>query len=381
MMDGITDTCPKTCRWVVGCMTGTSVDAIDAALCEMSQVEGQLSAACVARASVSLGSLRADLLAMAEGQPHEPSAFVRAARYLGSLHADLVERLCAESLPRDASLDLLVAHGQTICHLPEAGRARGEPGLSWQLFDPWPAVRRLSVPVLYDLRQADLIAGGQGAPITPIADVTLFGGQCDWVINLGGICNISDLRGSPMGRDVAPCNLLIDQVVQQLFPGMAFDEGGAIAATGRVHCDLFAPLRSLLPGQRLVSLGREDFGAARVRPLVEQARARWSAPDIVASAVSFVATAIGGCVRGGAAKRVVLAGGGVLNQALVSAIRAACPEQCEVLTSDELGIEPQARESVCMAVLGAHCAAGVPITHASTTGASSPGRAGVWAYP
>ena len=368
-------------KWVVGCMTGTSVDGIDAALCEISGVEDGFTARCVARESARIGALRTTLVAMTQGRAHLPAEFLAAARGLGVLHADVVERLCAASLPPSARLDLVVAHGQTICHMPDSGRARREPGMSWQLFDPWPAVRRLGVPVLYDLRQADLIAGGQGAPITPVADAALFGGRCDWVINLGGICNVSDVRATPVGRDIGPCNLLIDQVVQMLFPQVPYDDGGAIAVTGRAHADVFQSLHPALPGERTRSLGREDFGAALIAGLVQRARPRMAPPDIVASAVAFVGGMIADCVRRGAARRVVLAGGGVLNRALVASIRAACPPPCEVLTSDALGIDPQAREAVCMAVLGALSAAGKPITNTSTTGASSPGRAGVWAYP
>jgi len=362
-------------------MTGTSVDGIDAALCEMSYVHGSLATRCLGRGSEPLGSLRKVLLQMARGKPFRPSDFLRAARRLGVLHAEVAERLCAKSLPSTAHLDLLVAHGQTVCHLPDAGRTAGEGGLSWQLFDPWPCVRQLRVPVLYDLRQADLIAGGQGAPITPVADAALFAGRCDVVINLGGICNVSDIREMPTGRDVGPCNLLIDQVVQLLYPGMEYDDAGAIAAQGVPHSDIFASLRASapVPVDRPVSLGREDFSSDRIEPLVAQTRL--GAPDVVASAVAFVAEMIGRYVADAGARRILLAGGGVRNRTLVHAIQVACPDHCAVMTSEALGIEPQAREAVCMAVLGALTAVGEPITNASITGALSPGSAGAWAYP
>lgn len=362
------------CRWVVGCMSGTSLDGVDAALCEISWPEGHLAVRCVGHAGEPLGSLREVLLGMARGDPHPPEDLVGAARRLGALHATLVERLRDAFLPAGARLDLLVAHGQTICHLPHTG-------LSWQLFDPWPCVRRLGVPVLYDLRQADLIAGGQGAPITPVADAVLFAGRCDVVVNLGGICNVSDVRGEVTGRDVGPCNLLIDQVVQRLFPDLPYDDAGAIAAAGKVRGDLFAPLQDALPADRLVSLGREGFGVERIAALVAQAAARWPAADIVASAVAFVAEVIGGWVERAGARRIVLAGGGVRNATLVASIRAACPAPCTVISSDVLGVDPQAREAVCMAVLGALTDAGRPITTAAITGAQAPSRAGAWAYP
>ncbi len=136
-------------------MTGTSLDGLDAALVEVVGRGLALRARLIAHESQPLDDLRSMLVALATHQSQPPATYLRTARQLGELHAAAVHALCQHHLPKTATLDFVAAHGQTICHLP------GEH-LSWQLFDPWPIVRQLNVPVVYDLRQADLIAGGEG---------------------------------------------------------------------------------------------------------------------------------------------------------------------------------------------------------------------------
>ena len=258
---------PRT-RWVVGCMTGTSLDGLDAALVKIEGTGLDMRAMFEGMVSKPLAGLAPDLKHLAEGNPAKPIDYLRAARSLGELHADAVDELLANKAPGSAGgsvtphtphqhtspparkrhesdtrsarrenatnddgsderrpttdppaepgafkIDFVVAHGQTIWHAPRDDVGR----LSWQLFDPWPIVHRLNVPVCYDLRQADLIAGGEGAPITPIADWVMYRSDTRdrTIANLGGVCNVTYLFGgrevsSICASDVGLCNLLID---------------------------------------------------------------------------------------------------------------------------------------------------------------------------
>ena len=390
-------------RWVVGCMTGTSIDGLDSALATIDGEGEKIEARFVGAVHGPLGALRDILTSLARGEPHPPIRYMLAARQLGQLHAEAVAELCVRHLPKSAALAMVVVHGQTICHAPPtANRAespdQAEPGLSWQLFDPWPLVRRLGVPVLYDLRQADLIGGGQGAPITPMADWIMFRhpSRHRVIVNLGGICNHTDLPpGGGIeqvgGGDWGPCNLLIDGLVRRLFPSLDYDVDGRIAARGRPGDFIDGAMKSIDAlrqqrdnfGGRHASLGRENIGDPLIDRIAAAADADGIAPeDLIASAVEWVAAMIHRQVsRIADAADIVLAGGGALNPYLVERIDAGRRSTDRLIRCDELGVPATGREAVAMAVLGAATQDGLPITLPQVTACLNPGKAGTWSLP
>lgn len=373
--------CDPSIRLIAGCMTGTSLDGLDASLVEVSGEGLAMRAKLVGTVNLGLDELAEVLAPMAEGRPHPPMDYLRAARRLGELHALALERLCREYLPADGRLSLIAVHGQTIWHAPEKG-------VSWQLLDPQPIVSRLGVPVCFDLRQADLIAGGQGAPITPISDWVMFRhpDRDRLIVNLGGISNVTHLPagGSPkqvQGADIGPCNLLIDGVVRRLYPDRRFDTDGRIAKDGRIDLEVFGLIERhpAITGQATRSLGREDFTDSWISDLVDNLLDRLCPADIVASVVDAVARLI---ARSPLAKAhdVVLAGGGARNPVLVGRLQERLAGRA-VMLSDELGVPVEARESAGFAVLGALSRDGVPISLPGITGADVPGVAGHWVFP
>lgn len=366
---------------IVGCMTGTSLDGLDASLVEVTGEGLDIQARLVGMVSRELDGLYHLLKPMVDGEAHTPLDYLRASRQLGELHADAVEELCGQHLPAGATLDMVVAHGQTIWHAPDEG-------LSWQLFDPHPVARRLGVPVCFDLRQADLIAGGEGAPITPISDWVMYRHPTRErsIVNLGGISNVTHLPsdGTPdqiTGADLGPCNLLIDGVVRQLFPERRFDINGEMARQGRVNLEIYTLIQNhpAINGKATRSIGREDFTESWVHGIVDQLRAVLSPMDIIAGAVEAAARVVAEAGFAGT-RDVVLAGGGAKNPVLVERISAALNGH-DVVLSNELGVPVDARESAGFAVLGALCQDGVSITLPMVTGANAPGVAGHWVYP
>ena len=396
-------------RIVAGCMTGTSLDGLDVALVKIIGSGMDMRAELLGHHAMSLpDDLRSALMSLTSGAAHEPIVYMRASRVLGELHADGLEQLlasCSLSLEgegrgegealsnQDANekhnpskLDFITAHGQTIWHAPNDESnlpGAGAGPKSWQLFDPWPIVKRLGVPVCYDLRQADLIAGGQGAPLTPITDWVMYRQHADVVANLGGVLNTTNLDDDPSlitGGDIYPCNLLLDGLCKWYFD-QPYDDDGSHAMRGRttpvlVHA-IDEAVRTACAGRQ--SLGREQFSPGWQDRLVQTIGETDCPEDVIHTAARLIATQLGGTFReaGQPKERLVIAGGGVKNRTLVNLIEEQ--SYYEVSRSDDLGIPCEAREAMAFAVLGALSQDAVPISLPQVTGATNPGVAGVWA--
>ncbi|MEM8782696.1 MAG: anhydro-N-acetylmuramic acid kinase [Planctomycetota bacterium] len=368
-------------RYVLGAMTGTSLDGLDVALVRVDGVGLDMTAEYLGLVSRPLGELAEELRSFAAGEAHPALTFSLTSRTLGQAYADACVECVEKFLPEGRSLDLIVAHGQTIWHAPE-------DGVSWQLFDPMPCCRALRATVCFNLRQADLVAGGEGAPITPIADWVMFRhpDKHRLVVNLGGIANVTSLPPDrPIeqitGGDIGPCNILIDGIVQRLVKGKMYDEDGAIARTGTPTGCVVDVLEKhpALFGEGHHSLGREDFPEQWIDRLVSELRRQVAPADLIASAIEGVATLVAS-VAAPEADELILAGGGARNPVLVERIAALSPFE-SVVSSDAVGMPCEAREAAGFAVLGALSQDGVPITLSRITGAQRPGRAGMWVFP
>ena len=339
-------------RIVVGCMTGTSLDGIDGALVRVRGEGLGLRAEVVRHVSGPLGGVGAGLRRLADGEPMSADEIAGLALGLGAAHVPVIRGVLDGE-----RADLIAVHGQTVFH---------RPPVSWQLIQPAPIAAAFGCAVVSDLRASDLAAGGEGAPITPLADLVLFGSDAESraIVNLGGFCNVTLL---PAGggiddvgaADVCACNHVLDGLARRRL-GEPFDRDGAVAMAGRPDDRLVSELCALLGAQSGLkrSLGTGD----EVREWIETASGEGA--DVLASACAAVARTIAD--RVGAAERVVLAGGGVKNAALAAALRSACTG--EVVPSDELGVPAAAREAAAMAVLGALADDGVPITLPGVTG-------------
>ncbi len=295
------------------------------------------------------------------------------------LHVAVIRECCGQRQP-----DLICAHGQTVFHAPPH---------SWQLLQPAPIARVFGCPVVSDLRAADLAAGGQGAPITPLADLVLFGdiGRKQAIVNLGGFCNITllpaigadqdrkwqSVQTHIAARDVCACNHVLDLIARETL-GMPFDADGAVASTAAtVDHDALEALTGLLnaQGKSNRSLGTGDELTAWLHR-----HAHVPGPVLAFTACSAIARAISQACTD--AQALVLAGGGAHNRALVNLLRERCKERGQVMTTTaEFGMAVSGREAACFAVLGALCQDGVPITLSQVTGVNIPPVAGSWVYP
>jgi len=361
-------------RLIFACMTGTSLDALDAAALRVTGERLDLTSEVAAFTSAPFGSLADPLRALAQGESASAESFTRAARDLGEFHADALTKLAQDVGPPD----LIAIPGQTLFH---------EPPLSLQLINPWPVARRFDAPLVYDFRSADLAAGGQGAPITPIADWILFRSDSESraIINLGGFANITIL---PMGgdtdaiaaHDVCHCNHVLNAAAQHAV-GEPYDKDGALAARGSPDPEAVKDLLETFPAPH------ERRALGDVSPAIEWVK-RWrnerelSGEDVAASAVDAIARRLAESANrnGQGADRLLLAGGSVRNRALVEAIARHFGKPVD--TTAALGVDPLQREVVAIALLAALCQDGVPITLPQVTGVASPAPlAGAWIHP
>jgi len=353
-------------------MTGSSIDGIDTVVAEIEGVGLEIGARMLVHRKDELGPVAQGLRRAARQVPLTAGDLAGLALQFGERLAGAIHEATREAgvgVP-----DLVAVHGQTIVH---------KPPVSWQLLNPAPIARRLRCPVVFDLRQADLAAGGRGAPITPLADWVLFRrpDRRRAIVNLGGFCNASIVTpdlDDVLGFDICVCNHVLDAVARETL-GTPYDPDGRAARSGRSDHDAAEALRATLDDQRSArrSLGTGDEAEAWV---IEH-QGRLTGADLAATAIAAVSGCIAAAVEAHDVRDIVLAGGGARNLALAEAIHGApwsdrCP--CVVL-SDTLGVPVEAREALAMAVLGAMSADGVPITLPQVTGCRAPAPlAGSW---
>jgi anhydro-N-acetylmuramic acid kinase len=235
------------------------------------------------------------------------------------------------------------------------------------------------VPVVHDLRAADVAAGGQGAPLVPVYHRALyvrtrFSGSMA-VVNIGGVANITRIAadGSLVAGDTGPGNALIDDLVRER-TGARMDVGGTLAAKGAVDAGALDALLAHKWFDRRFpkSLDRNAFSLLPV--------ARLKTEDAAATLAAFTSgTIVKGIVMAGGADRIVIAGGGANNPAIVRAI--AADAGAPVTTAAELGWSPDFLEAEAFAFLAARSLRGLPLTFPGTTGVPAPTTGGVLVKP
>lgn len=358
---------------VIGLMSGTSHDAIDAAAADI-QVEGDtLVVRPLGLISVPYPTeLRAAIAAALPPQPTTIEEVARLDTQIGQAFADVAVRALDELT--DGAADLIVSHGQTLYHWVDEGTVRG----TLQLGQPAWIAERTGCTVVADLRARDVAAGGQGAPLVSIIDALWLGDRSAAAVNLGGIANAT-LVGpdrEPIAFDTGPANALIDALVVERTNGAQhFDEDGVLAARGRVLPGLLERLLAepyyRLPAPK--STGKELFHPGYLTGFLGDA-ADASLEDLVATLTALTARTLADAVRG--VDEVILAGGGTRNPVLVRMIREELPDAA-VTISDEHGLSSAAKEALAFAVLGFLTVNGQPGTVPSCTGAAHASVLGV----
>jgi anhydro-N-acetylmuramic acid kinase len=374
---------------LVGLMSGTSLDGVSAAVVRFDVDGGRVASELLAFVSRPYtDAQRTTLLACLAGT--SPAEYCRTNADLGEwLAAAAIHAIAEAGIARD-EIAAIASHGQTVWH---------EPGHStWQFGESAVIAERTGLPVVSDFRVRDVAAGGQGAPLVPIADALLFAGD-DWraLQNLGGIGNVTavpparalgDLRDAATrvavrAFDTGPGVGVVDGVVRALTTGMPYDVDGRLARAGTavdevVDVLLAEPYFASPPPK---STGRELFSAAYVERLVSLARARRpraTTEDLVATAVALTARSVADAYARFLPEpvtEVLLSGGGARNPAIVDGIAqalAATRPEVRVRRFDDVFFDGEAKEAVAFALLGWLHLEGLPGNVPSATGAQGP---------
>jgi anhydro-N-acetylmuramic acid kinase len=379
---------------VLGLMSGTSADGVDAVLADFSGHPQRPRWRLLSRAAVPYPSeLRSRLIATGQGKAITASDVLDLGEALTEFQAETARACDPEGLA-----ELVGCHGQTLWHRPPAD---GRRGCSWQLLQGPLLARLLQRPVVFDFRAADLALGGQGAPLVPPADAALLPAISGWraLLNLGGIANLTLLppasgpdRGAPvLGWDCGPANTLLDLAVQHYSGGgLSFDADGAWARQGKVDEALLQQwlTESYLREPPPKSTGRELFGAAdldrRLAELGAAAAGRGQvlgAADVLASLTAFTAAVVAqDLARGPAVLELLVAGGGARNSLLMEQLRRRC-HGLILRPLAELGIGDSDREALAFALLAWWHHRGHPGSLPSVTGAQRQAVLGVCAQP
>ena len=380
----------KPVRRVVGLMSGTSVDGIDAALVEIGGTDEAPEVRLVAFEDRPWPEeVRRQIFPLFRPETATVDKIGYMNFLMGEIYAQSVSSVVEKAGLTLADIDLIGSHGQTIWHAPEVCGKDGFPvRFTVQIGEGSVIAARTGVPTVSDFRVADMAVGGQGAPLVPFSEYLLYRrpGETILLQNIGGIGNMTVLPGDEgpeavYAFDTGPGNMIIDAVVSALTGGAkTYDAGGTMAAEGRVDEALLAMLQQDpyydMPLPK--TTGRELFGVQYVGKILDYQRVHGlSDADVLATVTDLTAWSIAdGYARYVLPKRqaaeLVVGGGGSYNATLLGFLRTRfAPYGVQVRTQEDLGWSSDAKEAVAFAIMADCCVREKPNVLPSVTGAKA----------
>lgn len=348
---------------VLGLMSGSSLDGLDIAHCEFTYTNGEWKAVIRAAETVEYSDYWEDRLKNAHTLSGEELSILNVE--YGLLLGQEVWRF----MSRNAVVpNFIASHGHTVFHKPEQR-------LSLQIGSGQHLAVEAGLPVVADFRSKDVALGGQGAPLVPVGDKLLYG-KFEYCLNLGGIANVSfdDEQGLRRAYDICPANYALNHIARQL--GKSYDEGGQLAAAGKVDNDLLSQLDSIdyyaLPYPKSIA---NEWIRGTFLPLIDAAQS--SPEDKLHTLCYHMGKQIGKAIGNDPQKKVLITGGGALNRFLVMQI--AINSQAAAIVADPMTVN--FKEALVFAFLGVLRMRGEVNSLASVTGAGKDSCGGVVYLP
>lgn len=367
----------KRQKLIVGLMSGTSLDGLDIALC---RIEGSGITTKVEllkfRTVTYDHDFKAEIKSIFSKSLADLQMIALMNEKVGLTHASMVLETLLEWEVNPTDVDLIASHGQTIFHAPKSFHSKpGFPNATLQIGDGDQIAVKTGIITICDFRQKHVAAGGEGAPLAVYGDYLLFSkkGEERILLNIGGIANFTYLSADGdaekvFSTDVGPGNTIMDQFIQNNYAGLNFDEGGAIARLGNINNELLNALMDLdffhaafpkTTGPELFSLKYLDLAQAR------SGTTAISKEDVMTTLNRFTAQviidALVRCTNGDQSTAVYLSGGGAYNTVLVGHLESSLPSM-SFATTDQLGVNPDAKEAVLFALLANETLAGKSVS-------------------
>ncbi len=365
----------KETRLIIGLMSGTSLDGLDIALCEISGSGFYTKLSVQKFITIKYDEeFKKEIREIFSRVNISLQKLCLLNEWIGLKHASLVNECLQKWDIKNNSIDLIASHGQTIYHSPKSHHQQEKFGnATLQIGDGDHIAVTTGIITISDFRQKNIAAGAEGAPLVVYGDQLLFSkkGEDRILLNIGGIANFTYLPGSLISEeilctDVGPGNTLMDAYMQQQFPGKHYDEGSAIAKKGTVHTGLLKTLKDnpffSLDFPR--TTGPELFDLQYLQKAIEKSgAAALSVEDTMRTLNKFsadiIVEAILKVVEKKASVQLYCSGGGIHNPLLIGQIKDQLPN-CTLHTTESLGMNPDAKEAVLFAVLANECICGDP---------------------
>jgi len=359
-------------RLIIGAMSGTSADGVDVVLTRITGSGMEMTAESVLSGYRPYpGGLRQAIVELRAGTAAPLSILAQVAREIALCYAAAVNELLVSSGKHADDIAAVAAHGQTLYHNPPE---------TIQWMDPAVLAAEVGCPVVSDFRRADCAAGGQGAPLVPLADYLLFRSpdKNRVLLNLGGIANVTYLRagGKPsevIAFDTGPGNCISDHLMRLLEPkGVGWDEGGRLAGMGMAVYPIAQ--RVLAAEYFFKSPPKSTDGPAMIKLFAlaqSEIGRKYPVENLLRTACLISADTILQAMRQFLEPfpdEVIVSGGGTRNRTLMQLLRQPLGEDV-VKTSEELGMESSGKEALAFAILAAHTLDGLPGNLPSATGA------------
>lgn len=374
----------KPSTLIVGLMSGTSMDGLDVVLVEFFNQSQPLGFKqhqfTIVDFPARVKQIQYDMVSSASVSWKTLCQFNH---QLSEFYSDAILQCLSDWQVSPQQVDAIASHGQTVFHYPQSQRFDGQPmPTTLQLGDGDRIAAKTGILTVCDFRSKDIAFGGEGAPLVPYADYILFG-QSERprsMHNLGGISNITWLPGQGVQRgmvafDTGPANVLIDIAVRRYFPtAPGYDPEGSLARQGKPNQALVGewlkhPYFEKKPPK---STGREEFGDAWFESMLQDPVAqKLNKHDLLATLTEFTVQTIVKAYRDffafGGQFEIFLAGGGAHNRLIVEGMKKNLPELF-IQGADQLGINPDARESISFALFANELLHGRPVTIPGLTG-------------
>jgi anhydro-N-acetylmuramic acid kinase len=382
---------------VLGLMSGTSADGIDAALVRISGPPASPRARLENFAAFPYPpAVRSAVLRIANGDATTTREISQLNFRLGELFADAALHACRKFRIAPSRISLIGSHGQTLYHQGAPSPFLGARVTSTlQLAEPAIIAERTGITTIADFRPADMAAGGQGAPLVPFVDYLLYSDSRRGrvALNIGGIANLTVLPAAASQKnvfafDTGPGNMIIDALASHFTRGhLRYDRNAQLARRGHLLPELLNELLAhpffRVPPPK--TAGREEFGAPYAAHLIATAKRRRIRPaDLIHTVTAFTAVSIARALRNFVFPRahvsdLIISGGGARNPLLVAYLVALLPS-LKIISADEFGVPGDAKEAFAFAVLAYETWHGHTNNLPTATGAKHPAIMGKISY-